>query len=78
VAAKADGTFGRMRVEMQGIQFLTDARGKRVAVQIDLKRHSRLWEDFEDVLVANSRRREKNIPIDRVKASLIRRGRLSG
>ena len=59
-------------------QFLTDARGKRVAVQIYLKRHSRLWEDFEDVLVANSRRREKNIPIERVKASLVRRGRLSG
>jgi len=66
-----------MRIEMQGIQFLTDDRGKRVAVQIDLKRHSRLWEDLQHVLVANSRRREKSTPIGRVKASLVRRGRLS-
>src|SRR3954470_16154234 len=58
---------------MQGIQFLTDNSGKKVAVQIDLKRHARLWEDIQDVLVANSRRKEKSISIDRVGAAIAKR-----
>ena len=63
---------------MQGIQYVTNDDGKRVAVQIDLKRHAGLWEDIQDAIVANSRRREKSVPLERVKASLIKRGRLGG
>ena len=63
---------------MQGIQFLTDNSGKKVAVQIDLKKHARLWEDLQDVIVANSRRKEKSVPIDRVEAALFRRARSRG
>jgi hypothetical protein len=35
---------------MSGIQFVTDEKGRKVAVQIDLKKHRELWEDIEDVL----------------------------
>ena len=63
---------------MQGIQYVTNDSGKRVAVQIDLKQHAGLWEDIQDAIVANSRRREKSIPLERVKSSLIKRGRLGG
>ena len=63
---------------MTGIQFVTDEKGRRVAVQIDLKRHKALWEDIEDVLVSRSRRHEKGIPLDEVKAALIQRGKLRG
>jgi hypothetical protein len=48
-----------------------------VAVQIDLKKHRELWEDFEDVLVSRSRRHEKRIPLEKVKAGLIKSGKLS-
>jgi len=37
---------------MTGIQYVTDEKGRRVAVQIDLKKHRELWEDIEDVLVS--------------------------
>jgi hypothetical protein len=61
---------------MTGIQFLTDEAGQKTAVVIDLKKHSDLWEDLEDVLVSRSRRHEKRIPLAKVKADLIKRGKL--
>ena len=30
---------------MEGIQFLTNDKGERVAVQIDLRKHAEIWED---------------------------------
>ena len=64
--------------DMGGIQFLTDAKGQKTAAVIDLKTHKALWEDIEDVLVSRSRSREKGIPLEKVKASLIARGKLRG
>jgi len=62
---------------MSGIQFVTDAKGRKVAVQIDLKVHRELWEDIEDLLVSRSRRHEKRIPLEKVKAGLSKSGKLS-
>jgi hypothetical protein len=62
---------------MSGIQFVTDEKGRKVAVLIDLKKHRELWEDIEDVLLSRSRQHEKRIPLDKVKASLIKSGKLS-
>jgi hypothetical protein len=61
---------------MTGIQFITDKTGQKTAVVIDLKKHKALWEDLEDVLVSRSRRHEKRIPLAKVKADLIKRGKL--
>ncbi len=63
---------------MTGIQFITDVRGRKTAAVIDLKKHKALWEDIEDVLVSRSRRHEKRIPLDKVKADLIGNGKLRG
>jgi hypothetical protein len=63
---------------MTGIQFITDARGRKTAAIIDLKKHKALWEDIEDVLVSRSRQNEKRIPLSKVKADLIRSGKLRG
>ena len=62
---------------MSGIQFVTDANGRRIAVQIDLKKHRELWQETEDVLVSKSRRQEKRVPLDKVKAALVKSGKLS-
>ncbi|HEY1217449.1 MAG: hypothetical protein ABSE42_05035 [Bryobacteraceae bacterium] len=62
---------------MSGIQFVTDEKGRKVAVQIDLKTHRELWDDIEDVLVSRSRRHEKRIPLEKVKAGFIKAGKLS-
>lgn len=63
---------------MTGIQFITDDKGERTAAVIDLKTHKALWEDIEDVLVSRSRRHERGVPLEKVKAELIASGRLRG
>ena len=62
---------------MTGIQYLTDDRGRKVAVQIDLTKHRELWEDIQDVLVSRSRRHEKRISLSKVKLGLVKSGKLS-
>ena len=59
-----------------GIQYVTDNKGRKVAVQLDLRRHGGLWEDIADVLVSRSRRHETRLPLATVKARLVRRGKL--
>ena len=62
---------------MTGIQYVTDAKGRKVAVQIDLTKHGELWQDIQDVLVSRSRRHEKRIPLEKVKEGLMKSGKLS-
>ena len=62
---------------MTGIQYVTDEKGRKVAVQIDLTKHRQLWEDIQDLLVSRSRRSEKRVPLDKVRAGLIKSGKLS-
>lgn len=62
---------------MTGIQYVTDENGRKVAVQIDLTKHRALLEDIQDVLVSRSRRREKRIPLEKVKSGLIKSGKLA-
>jgi hypothetical protein len=59
---------------MTGIQYVTDEEGRKVAVQIDLREHAELWEEFEDVLISQSRRNEEDIPLEEVKEELVLRG----
>jgi hypothetical protein len=63
-------------VAVGGIQFLTDEKGTKTAAVIDLKVHKALWEDIADVLVSRSRRHERGVPLERVKAGLIASGKL--
>jgi len=61
---------------MTGVQFVTDEKGRKVAVLIDLKKHGARLQDLWDGLISESRRRERGIPLEKIKADLIRRGRL--
>jgi hypothetical protein len=63
---------------MTGIQFVTDEQGRRVAVQIDLRKHRTLWEDFWDGLVSEARRKEKSIPYQQYRAKRLKRRRPLG
>ena len=63
---------------MTGIQYITDEKGRKTAAVIDLKKHAALWEDIQDILVSRSRRKEKRIPLAKVKAELIASGKLRG
>ncbi|MGA3018148.1 MAG: hypothetical protein ABSF62_13595 [Bryobacteraceae bacterium] len=63
---------------MSGIQFVTDEKGRKVGVLIDLKKHGAVWEDFWDGLVSESRRKEKAIPYERYRASRLKRSHPRG
>jgi hypothetical protein len=63
---------------MTGIQYITDEKGRKTAAILDLKKHKALWEDIQDVLVSRSRRRERRIPLEEVKADVIKSGKLRG
>ena len=58
---------------MSGIQYVTDEKGRRVAVQIDLKKHGAIWEDFWDGLVSESRRKEKSVPYEQYRENRMKR-----
>ncbi len=58
---------------MTGIQFVTDERGRKVGVLIDLKRHGALWQDFWDGLLSEKRRKEKSIPYEQYRAARLKR-----
>jgi hypothetical protein len=75
---EADTMNMERATQMTGIQFITDSKGRKTAAVIDLKKHRALWEDIEDVLVSRSRRHEKRVPLEKVKASLIASGKLRG
>ena len=63
---------------MTGIQFVTDDKGRKTAVLIDLKRHGVLWQDFWDGLVSETRRKEGSIPYAEYRVNRLKRGRLRG
>jgi hypothetical protein len=63
---------------MTGIQFVTDEKGRKVGVLIDLKKHGAVWEDFWDGLISESRRKEKGIPYEQYRANRLERTRQHG
>ncbi|TVR80851.1 MAG: hypothetical protein EA412_04240 [Chitinophagaceae bacterium] len=62
---------------MKGIHYLTDSKNKKVAVQIDLKKYGELWEDFYDVIVAESRKDEEKLSWNKLKKDLKTEGKIS-
>ena len=63
---------------MSGIQFVTDEKGRKVGVLIDLKKHGAIWEDFWDGLMSESRRKEKAVSYGQYRARRVKRTRLRG
>ena len=49
---------------------MIDSKGNKTAAVIDLRKHRKLWEDFYDSLLAESRAREPRESLDSVKRRL--------
>ena len=62
---------------MEGIRFVTNDKGERVAVQIDLRKHGDLWEDVYDSLTVRKRAKEPRESIASVKERLIKQRKLN-
>jgi len=63
---------------MKGIQFVTDEKGQKTAVLIDLKKFGELWEDFYDSLIAAQRAAEPRESLESVRRRLQRQGKIDG
>jgi hypothetical protein len=63
---------------MEGIQFVTNDKGERIAVQIDLRKYGDLLEYLYDTLTARMRAKEPRESLDSVKARLIKQRKLNG
>jgi len=55
---------------MGGITYMIDSKGNKTAAVIDLRKHRKLWEDFYDSLLAESRAHEPTESLDSVKRRL--------
>jgi hypothetical protein len=62
---------------MKGVQYVVDEDGRKVAVVINLKQHSELWEDFYDSALAHSRSAEPRESLKSVKQRLLARRKTS-
>lgn len=60
---------------VKGVQFVVDNSGRKTAVQIDLKKQGRLWEDFYDRAVAQQRASEPRESLESVKKRVLGRRR---
>ena len=63
---------------MEGVNFVTNTRGKKVGVLLDLNKYGEIWEDIYDSLTARERAHEPRSTLEEVKARLRRRGKLNG
>lgn len=61
---------------MKGIQFVTDDKGQKTAVLIDLRKYGEIWEDFYDGLIASERADEPRETLDFVRKQLHQQGKL--
>ncbi len=61
---------------MKGIHYVTDDKNRKIAVQIDLKQHGELWEDFYDNLIADLRKDEEKVPLEEVIKDLKKAGKI--
>ena len=58
---------------VKGVQFVVDDSGRKTAVQIDLKKQGRLWEDFYDRALAKQRASEPRESLESVKNRVLGR-----
>jgi hypothetical protein len=61
---------------MTGIKFITNEKGKRTDVVIDLKKYGKTLEDFFDVLTIQERQHEETMPLNDFMNELKNEGRI--
>jgi len=62
---------------VEGIQFVTNDKGQKIAVIIDLRKYGELWEDFYDSITARLRANEPRETLESVKKYLRKQGKLN-
>jgi len=57
---------------MRGIDYVIDEHGRKKAAVIDLRAWGKLWEDFQDVLVSESRKNEPTVSWEELKSKEVK------
>jgi len=57
-------------------RFITDEKGRKEAVILDVRTYEELLEDLEDLYIIAERKKEPTIPLEQVKRSLKQSGLL--
>ena len=60
---------------MKGVQFVVDDNGQKTAVVIDLKKYSRMWEDFYDHMLIEQSRGKPRKSLNQFKSELKKEGK---
>ena len=55
---------------MTGLHYITDEKGKRIGVQIDLRKHGDFFEDFYDAWMVEHRKDDERISWEKAKKVL--------
>jgi len=55
---------------LKGMKFITNQKGKKIALQISLQSWPSIAEDIEDILVSDKRKSEKKISLSKMKSLL--------
>ena len=63
---------------MTVIKFITDEKGRRTDVVINLRRYSKELEDFFDHLVFEERKEEETVPFEKILDDLKQEARYGG
>lgn len=58
---------------LTGINYITDEKGKKNAVVLDLNKYSKIWEDMHDIILADERVKEPKESYEIVKQKLGKR-----
>ena len=61
---------------MEGVRYLTDEKGKRVAVQLDLETYGEQLEDFFDELALQNAQDDESVPLEEARKYLVKQGKL--
>ena len=64
---------------MKGVNYVTDDKNRKVAVQIELKLLEKYDEEIEDLIdgiIAESRKNKERVPLDKVIKGLKKKGKL--
>jgi hypothetical protein len=63
---------------MEGTLYVTNEKGEKVAVQINLKKLGDVWEDFCDNLLSARRAKEPRVSLESVRNRLRTQGKVNG
>ncbi len=61
---------------MVGIKFVTNRKGQKTAVIINLRKHKQTWEDFYDAMIVEERKHEPRITFQAFKEKMVKAGKL--